>query len=94
MRSRRFVVLLGVALIAVACTDSGSSKFSAGLVDIGAGRKMHMECDGAGTPPVLLISGKGNRADTWSTNLVDPHKREATVFRQAAQFTRVCANSP
>ena len=50
-----------------------------------------MECDGVGTPTVLLISGKGNRADTWSTSLVDSRKPEATVFRQAAQFTRVCA---
>jgi pimeloyl-ACP methyl ester carboxylesterase len=52
---------------------------------------MYIECDGVGTPPVLLISGKGNRADTWSTNRVDPQKPYAAVFRQAARFTRVCA---
>ena len=63
----------------------------AGVVDVGAGRRMYLECDGVGTPTVLLISGKGNRADTWNTNVVDPHKPEATVFRQAARFTRVCA---
>jgi len=38
--------LLAVALMAVACTDSGSGHFSAGLTDIGGGRKMYMECDG------------------------------------------------
>lgn len=91
MGSHRFLLLLWGALMVVACADSGSSHFSAGLVDIGGGRKMDIECDGVGTPTVLLISGKGNRADTWSTNLVDPQNPEATVFRQAAGFTRVCA---
>ena len=91
MGSHKFLSLLSVALMAVACTDSGSNHFSASVVDIGGGRKMYMECDGVGTPTVLLISGKGNRADTWSTNPVDSLKNEATVFRQAVRFTRVCA---
>ena len=52
---------------------------------------MQMVCDGVGTPTVLLVSGKGNGADTWSTNISDPRNPEATVFRQAARFTRVCA---
>lgn len=91
MGSHRLLLLLSVALMAVACTDGGSSHFSAGLADVGGGRKMYIECDGVDTPTVLLISGKGNRADTWSTNLVDPRKPDATVFRQAARFTRVCS---
>ncbi|MEO8506876.1 MAG: alpha/beta hydrolase [Betaproteobacteria bacterium] len=91
MGSHKLLSLLSVAVMAVACTDSGSSQFSASLVDIGGGRKMQMECDGVGAPTVLLVSGKGNRADTWSTNVVDPHNPLATVFRQAVRFTRVCA---
>jgi len=79
------------ALLISGCTDDGSSHFTASVVDIGGGRKMYMECDGVGSPTVLLISGKGNRADTWSTNLLDPQKPEATVFSQVSRFTRVCA---
>ena len=91
MVSHKVLSLLSVALMAVACTDGGSNHFSASLVDIGGGRRMYLECDGVGTPTVLLISGKGNRADTWSTNTVDAGNPLATVFRQAARFTRVCA---
>jgi len=46
MASRTFLSLLAVALMAVACADSGSGHVSAGLTDIGGGRKMYMECDG------------------------------------------------
>jgi pimeloyl-ACP methyl ester carboxylesterase len=44
----------------------------AGLVDIGGGRKIYMECSGTGSPTVVLIAGKGNGArDGWSETL-DP----------------------
>jgi pimeloyl-ACP methyl ester carboxylesterase len=79
------------ALLVFGCTGNESSQFSAGVFDIGGGRKMYMECDGVGTPIVLFIAGKGNRADTWSTNRLDPQKPELTVFAQASRFTRVCA---
>jgi hypothetical protein len=37
--------------------NSGNSKDFAGLVDIGGGRKMYMECQGKGSPTVVLVSG-------------------------------------
>jgi hypothetical protein len=88
MASYRLLSSLSIALMTVACTDSGSSQCSASLVDIGGGRKMSNECDGAGTPTVLLISGKGDRADTWSTNHVDPSEHEAMEFRQVVRGIR------
>jgi len=91
MNRCKMVPLLLVALIATACNDNVSSHFFASAIDIGAGRRMYLECDGAGAPTVVLISGKGNRADTWNVNVVDPHKPEATVFREVARYTRVCA---
>jgi pimeloyl-ACP methyl ester carboxylesterase len=91
MIGHRFVLLLSVALVAVACTDGGSGHFTAGLVDLGGGRKMYMECDGVGAPTVLLISGKGNRADTWSTNRLGERNAEVSVLSRTARFTRVCA---
>jgi len=48
---------------------------------------MYLECDGFGTPTVVLIAGKGNRADTWSASV----DLRTTVFRQVAGVTRVCA---
>lgn len=61
----------------------------AGLVDIGDHRKMYLECSGRGSPTVVLISGKGNRADTWSA--AAPDTPGPTVFPTIAKFTRVCA---
>lgn len=87
------VISAAITLLASACagTSGGLSQYSADLVDIGGGRKMQIECAGVGAPLVVLVSGKGNRADTWSTNIVDPRDPEATVFHQTARFTRVCA---
>ena len=60
----------------------------AGLIDIGAGRKMYLECRGSGSPTVILESGYRNDADIWSAEL---EPGTTTVFPQVARFTRVCA---
>jgi pimeloyl-ACP methyl ester carboxylesterase len=59
-----------------------------GLIDIGGGRKMHLECSGSGSPTVILESGYRNDADIWSAEL-EPGM--SPVFSQVARFTRVCA---
>jgi pimeloyl-ACP methyl ester carboxylesterase len=68
-------------------TRSASGDF-AGLVDIGAGREMYLECRGTGAPTVILESGYRNDADIWSAHL-EPGK--SAVFPEVAKFTRVCA---
>ena len=60
----------------------------AGLIDIGAGRKMYLQCSGSGSPTVILESGYRNDADIWSAEL-EPGM--SPVFSQVARFTRVCA---
>jgi len=60
----------------------------AGFIDIGAGRKMYLECRGSGSPTVILESGYRNDADIWSAEL-EPGM--SPVFSQVAKFTRVCA---
>src|SRR6476659_6568698 len=60
----------------------------ADLVDIGAGRKMYIECAGSGSPTVILESGYRNDGDIWSTQF-EPGMNP--VFSQVAKFTRVCA---
>jgi pimeloyl-ACP methyl ester carboxylesterase len=52
--------------------SSANNKDFSGLVGIGGGRKIFMECAGTGSPTVLLIAGKGNGArDGWNQAL-DP----------------------
>jgi pimeloyl-ACP methyl ester carboxylesterase len=55
---------------------------------------MYMECQGKGSPTVVLVSGIGNAADIW-TGVIDsggePKPSRAAVFPQVAKFTRVCA---
>jgi pimeloyl-ACP methyl ester carboxylesterase len=80
-----------VALFAVSADVRGapptaSSGDFAGLIDIGGGRKLYLECKGKGSPVVILEAGLRNRADIWS---VKPETGEA-VFSQTATFTRVC----
>jgi CubicO group peptidase (beta-lactamase class C family)/pimeloyl-ACP methyl ester carboxylesterase len=60
----------------------------AGLIEIGAGRKMYLECGGSGSPTVILESGYRNDADIWSTQF-EPGNN--IVFPEVAKFTRVCA---
>jgi len=60
----------------------------AGLVDIGSGRKMYLECRGSGSPTVVLVSGLDAAADVWTGYQAHP---SLAVFVQVARFTRVCA---
>jgi pimeloyl-ACP methyl ester carboxylesterase len=57
-------------------------------VDIGQGRKIYLECHGAGSPTVILISGLDDRADVWHESNI---KQEPDVFSETSTFTRVCA---
>jgi pimeloyl-ACP methyl ester carboxylesterase len=69
-------------------TAPASADNFAGLIDIGAGRKMYLEYRGSGSPTVILESGYRNDADIWSAQL-EPGM--STVLSQVAKFTRVCA---
>lgn len=63
----------------------------AGLVDIGGGREMFLECRGAGSPTVILVSGYRNDADIWDSVAIDPATGHTAVLPGVAGFTRVCA---
>jgi pimeloyl-ACP methyl ester carboxylesterase len=64
-------LLVGVAApTAAAATGATSGDFS-GLVNIGRGRSIFVECRGHGSPTVVLISGQGNGARDWS-QILDP----------------------
>jgi pimeloyl-ACP methyl ester carboxylesterase len=67
---------------------AGQSDF-AGLVDIGGGRRMYLECRGQGSPTVVLVSGFGNHGGVWSID--SPEVPQPQVLPAVAGFTRVCA---
>src|SRR6516164_2736714 len=83
-----FVPLIAALTPAAAHAAAASADF-AGLVDIGGGRKMYLECRGAGSPTVVLISGEAGAATAWT--MADPAKPAPPVFDEVAKFTRVCA---
>lgn len=86
--ARIFLLLvpLVAALDPMAAYAAESDDF-AGLVDIGGGRKMYLECRGIGSPTVVLVAGLRDSAEDWSI----AEKNAAAVFPEIAKFTRVCA---
>jgi pimeloyl-ACP methyl ester carboxylesterase len=59
----------------------------AGLVDIGGGHKLFLECHGSGSPTVIMQSGYGNAGDIWNEADANP----PAVAPGLARFTRECA---
>jgi hypothetical protein len=86
----RFDVLL---IVVVPLVDSLAVAVGAetgnfvGLVDIGGGRKMYLECSGGGSPSAVLVGGLRASADDWDIS----DKSKPTVFTEVGKFTRVCA---
>lgn len=103
-RSRFAVsVFACTALILAGCTGAASTSTPdtsngatpargdfAGLVDIGGGRTMYLQCQGTGSPTVVLVSGRADRGDIWQT-LADPNQPGPAVLPGVATSTRVCA---
>lgn len=70
--------------------DSARSVETARLVDVGSGRTLYLACSGRGSPTVVLVSGKGERAETWMTG-DDGGPSAHAVYPRVAQGNRVCA---
>ena len=92
MQSARLVPLaIGLAICVNAATTAtpaaAESGVFAGLVDVGGGRKMYLECHGTGSPTVVLVAGlKATADDRNSTERTAP-----TVFSGVGDVTRLCA---
>jgi pimeloyl-ACP methyl ester carboxylesterase len=91
-----FAVALGAApaspqsAAADAANAAGAAQgHFAGLVEIGGGRRLYLECRGSGGPTVVFESGAGNAADIWSLRV--PGSRRTPVLPAVARFARVCA---
>jgi pimeloyl-ACP methyl ester carboxylesterase len=64
-----FGLILAIAVFA-GCASKPLDADFAGLVDIGDGRKLYLNCQGSGSPMVFIIPGKGSYAEVW--NVVVP----------------------
>ena len=72
--------------IAVAAQDN-----FAGLIDIDNGRRLYLECRGAGSPTVVLEAGYRSSARAWSEDFRQLGAPRMMVLAGIAAFTRVCA---
>ena len=74
-------------------TDSaapvGPNPPMAGLVDVGGGRRLHLSCNGSGSPTVVLEAGYGDSGAIWSYDPA-PAAGRIMVHPGVAQHTRVC----
>ena len=60
------VAILAAAATIPVCAPAAADDGWTGLVQIGGGRSIYLDCRGAGTPTVLIIPGKGSYADAWN----------------------------
>ena len=81
-----FLFHLVTALVPAAAHAAASGDF-AGLIDIGGGRKMYLECRGTGSPTVVLVGGLRASAEDWG--IAD--KSAPAALHEVSKFTRVCA---
>lgn len=81
------LLLLLVMAAPLRMADAAAAEDFAGLVDIGGGRKMYLECRGGGLPTVVLVAGLRGSAEDWTI----ANKSLPAVFSEVAAFTRVCA---
>jgi pimeloyl-ACP methyl ester carboxylesterase len=61
------------------------------LVDIGGGRRIYLECHGAGAPTVVLEAGFRASARIWSEDFRPSGAPRTMVLAGVATYTRVCA---
>jgi pimeloyl-ACP methyl ester carboxylesterase len=85
----KHIVVKSLALITLACSlvTTARAESFAKRVDIGGGRMMYIECQGSGSPTVLLISGTDAASDLWHA----ADQKGPTVYDDIQKTTRVCA---
>ncbi len=86
MSRQRFLFLTLIIAASPIPAVAESGDFT-GLVDIGGGRKMYLECRGTGSPTVVIVPGGKASAADWTKS--EPGKMN--VFSEVAGFARVCA---
>lgn len=82
----RFLLLAGLLALYPFFLSCETKENSGTTLDIGGERKMYLECQGTGSPTVVLISGRSDRSTIWHKAASGPN-----VYDAVAAFTHVCA---
>jgi pimeloyl-ACP methyl ester carboxylesterase len=85
--ARILALLLPLVMLDAGAAHSAGNEGLAGLIEIGGGRKLYLECRGQGSPTVVLVGGLRASAEDWSMAA----KSASPVFPAVATFTKVCA---
>jgi pimeloyl-ACP methyl ester carboxylesterase len=87
-----FQIVTAARLVAqeTAVPSPSQGDFS-GLIDIGGGRHIYLECRGAGSPTVVLEAGYRSSARVWSEDIHQSGAPRTMVLAGVAASTRVCA---
>src|SRR4051794_28161972 len=102
-------LLIGAVFLIAGCSTSTTSSPTsgnssakpassfAGLVDIGGGRKLYLECRGTRTPTGVLVPGLIAAADTWrdvtaSSGTLKPS--DSALYPQGGRVTPGCFYDP
>jgi pimeloyl-ACP methyl ester carboxylesterase len=86
--------LLGLVFalgVVAACAAKPHDANFTGLVDIGAGRWLYLNCQGNGSPTVLIIPGKGSYAEVWNVDRTTLRPSPSATQPTVAKTARVCA---
>jgi pimeloyl-ACP methyl ester carboxylesterase len=101
------LVLIAAAATVLGCGKAAADDRWAGLVEVGPGRSVYLNCQGEGSPTVFIIPGKDSYADVWNVVvpaddpirsspydlIADAKLQPSPTATQptVAQTTRVCA---
>jgi len=66
MRAGRAGVALLLTVVGLSSSGIAHADDTVGLVDIGGGRSLYLDCEGEGAPTVFVIPGKGSYAEAWN----------------------------
>jgi pimeloyl-ACP methyl ester carboxylesterase len=83
-------LVFALAVVAGCAAEPHDGDF-AGLVDIGAGRWLYLNCQGSGSPTVFIIPGKGSYAEVWNVDRTTLRPSPTATQPTVAKTARVCA---
>jgi hypothetical protein len=63
---RTATAVLTTAMGLTGCAYAAADADFSGLVEIGPGRSLYLDCQGSGSPTVFVIPGKGSYAEAWN----------------------------
>lgn len=92
MSSSRIITrVIGLRSVAIAATAAimsaplAHADVAGGLVDLGNGRSLHLNCQGSGSPTVFVIPGKGSYADAWNAAVPSNDPIRSSPYDQIEQ---------